>query len=134
MTLRLVPLPALSRRIEIRLIIRPIVAITSMPVDATSGNADFATPQDGQLCGNGCPAGTTVSLDTGRMHYANLNLLASFHHTPRTIRRALAHIEQGVIQARDFVDGEHPLSELPVLFKSMAAGNRAVKTLIRVRH
>jgi L-iditol 2-dehydrogenase len=81
----------------------------------------------------GCPSGTTVSLDTSLMHYSGLKLLASFHHTPRTIRRALQFIESGVIRAADFVDGDCPLSELPDLFRSMAAGNRAVKTLVRVR-
>jgi len=80
----------------------------------------------------GCPSGTVVSLDTARIHYSGLTLLASFHHTPRTVRRALELIEAGVIQAGDFVDGECPLSRLPELFQSMAAGNRAVKTLIRV--
>src|SRR5260221_5421871 len=48
----------------------------------------------------GCPSGTTVSLDTALIHYSNLTLLASFHHTPRTIRRALEFIESGVIQAQ----------------------------------
>lgn len=81
----------------------------------------------------GCPAGTTVTLDTTMIHYSNLTLLASFHHTPRTIRQALALIEAGVVQERDFVDGECPLSDLPRLFESMSAGNHAVKTLIRVR-
>jgi len=80
----------------------------------------------------GCPAGTNVTLDTARIHYSSLTLLASFHHTPRTIRRALELVEAGVIRAADFVDGERPLSRLPELFQSMAAGNRAVKTLIRV--
>src|SRR3989440_5428031 len=81
----------------------------------------------------GCPSGTVVSLDTASIHYSGLTLLASFHHTPRTVRRALELIETGVIKAGDFVDGECPLSRLPELFQSMAAGNRAVKTLIRVR-
>jgi L-iditol 2-dehydrogenase len=81
----------------------------------------------------GCPSGTTVSLDTGRLHYSNLKLMASFHHTPRTIRRALKYIEAGVVHSRDFVDGESALSELPALFERMTAGNKAVKTLIRVR-
>lgn len=81
----------------------------------------------------GCPAGTTVSLDTSRIHYSNLTLLASFHHTPRTIRRALEYIEKGVIRAKDFVDGECALSELPGLFRAMATGNKAVKTMIRVK-
>lgn len=80
----------------------------------------------------GCPSGTTVSLDTQTIHYSNLALQASFHHTPRAIRRALEIIEAGVIRADDFVDGECPLTQLPELFKSMAAGNHAIKTLIRV--
>lgn len=81
----------------------------------------------------GCPAGTSVSLDTGLIHYSNLTLRASFHHTPRTIRRALAFIESGIIRAADFVDGECALSELPSLFARMTAGNRVVKTLVDVR-
>jgi L-iditol 2-dehydrogenase len=80
----------------------------------------------------GCPAGTTITLDTTLIHYSNLTLLASFHHTPRTIRRALEFVETGVIRAEDFVDGECPLTKLPELFKAMAAGNHAIKTLIRV--
>lgn len=81
----------------------------------------------------GCPSGTTVSFDTALLHYSNLMLLASFHHTPRTIRRALEFVESGVVRAADFVDGECSLMELPQLFKSMAAGNHAVKTFIDVR-
>jgi L-iditol 2-dehydrogenase len=79
----------------------------------------------------GCPSGTKVSFDTGLLHYSNLTLLASFHHTPQTIRRALEYIETGVIRAADFVDGECALAELPKLFRSMATGNHAVKTLVR---
>jgi L-iditol 2-dehydrogenase len=80
----------------------------------------------------GCPAGARVSFDTGLLHYSNLTLLASFHHTPRTIRRALELVEAGLIHAGDFVDGECPLSRLPELFHSMTTNNHAVKTLIRV--
>lgn len=80
----------------------------------------------------GCPGGTSITLDTTLIHYSNLTLRASFHHTPRTIRRALELIETGVIRAKDFVDGECPLADLPALFKSMAEGNRAVKTAVRV--
>jgi L-iditol 2-dehydrogenase len=81
----------------------------------------------------GCPAQTSVTLDTGLLHYSNLVLLASFHHTPRTIRRALELIESGVIRAADFVDGSCELTDLPDLLRRMATGNRAIKTLVRVR-
>ena len=80
----------------------------------------------------GCPSGTSVNLDTGLIHYSNLTLLASFHHTPNAIRGALAWIERGVIRASDFVDADCPLTELPELFRGMASGNRAVKTFIDV--
>jgi L-iditol 2-dehydrogenase len=80
----------------------------------------------------GCPSGTSVTLETSLLHYSNLTLLASFHHTPRSIRTALDLIERGVIRAGDFVDGEASLDELPELFRSMAQGNRSVKTCIRM--
>jgi L-iditol 2-dehydrogenase len=80
----------------------------------------------------GCPSGTTVSFDTALIHYSNLRMLASFHHTPRSIRKALEFIESKAVRASDFVDGECPLTRLPELFQSMAKGNRAVKTLVRV--
>ncbi len=80
----------------------------------------------------GCPGGTSVTFDTTLIHYSNLTLLASFHHTPRTIRRALGLIEAGTVRAADFVDGEAGLTELPELFRSMATGNRAVKTFVDV--
>jgi L-iditol 2-dehydrogenase len=81
----------------------------------------------------GCPSGTTITLDTTVIHYSDLTLLASFHHTPRTIRRALEFIEAGVIRADDFVNGECPLTGLPELLKSMTTGNHVVKTLIKVK-
>jgi len=81
----------------------------------------------------GCPSGSTITLDTSLLHYSSLTLVASFHHTPRTIRRALEFIENGVIRGADFIDGECLLSGLPELFQSMAKGNHAVKTLIQVQ-
>lgn len=81
----------------------------------------------------GCPGDTSVTLDTGLIHYSSLTLLASFHHTPRSIRRALQYIEEGVIRAEDFVKDEVPLSRLPESFEAMAAGNAPVKTSVDVR-
>jgi len=81
----------------------------------------------------GCPAGARVSLETGWLHYSSLTLISSFHHTPRSLRRALELIETGVVSARDFVTGECALADLPELFRRMSAGNRAVKTRVRTR-
>lgn len=78
----------------------------------------------------GCPSGTSVQFDTSLIHYSQLKLLASFHHTPQTIREALRLIEQGIISSKIFVNGTCQLDDLPALLKSMAQGNRAVKTVV----
>lgn len=102
---------------------RPEVWETAVELVRKGGRVNFF---------GGCPAGTRVSFDTGLLHYSSLTLVASFHHTPRTIRRALGFIESGVIRAADFVDGQCVLDELPALFHAMAAGNQAIKTLVKV--
>jgi L-iditol 2-dehydrogenase len=79
----------------------------------------------------GCPSGTTASFPTELIHYSSITLVSSFHHTPRAMRRALELIESGVVRARDFVNGTCALENLPELFRSMSAGNRAVKTLVQ---
>ena len=37
----------------------------------------------------GCASGTTVSIDTRRLHYDEVNIISSFHHTPKYFREAL---------------------------------------------
>jgi L-iditol 2-dehydrogenase len=81
----------------------------------------------------GCPTGTRVSFDTAWLHYSSVRLAASFHHNPASVRRALDYIQRRIVRSADFVDGECSLEQLPTLFQAMAAGNRAVKTLVRTR-
>ena len=44
---------------------------------------------------SGLPAGTEVALDAYRIHYEELTLRGAFHHTPRTVRAALAFLASG---------------------------------------
>ena len=44
-----------------------------------------------------------VQLDTKRLHYSEITLKATFHHTPDTVRRAFALIAE----KQDSVDGLH---------------------------
>ncbi len=48
----------------------------------------------------GCAVGTHVSLDTNKIHYSDITLRATFHHTPAICRRALDLIAGGRFQAR----------------------------------
>ncbi len=78
----------------------------------------------------GCPADTSVSLDTNLLHYSELTCKASFHHTPAHIRRALDVIIAGHVTARDFVNHEEPLANLPQVMQHLAHHNGSLKTAI----
>lgn len=61
----------------------------------------------------GCAADTSITLDTKRIHYSEITIKASFHHTPQYIRAALDVIKEGKIDAHEFISGREPLSKLP---------------------
>jgi len=67
----------------------------------------------------GPPSGTTISLDTNLIHYSDLTLKASFHHTPATARRAFDLITSGRFHAQDFLTGTATIEDLPNVFRAM---------------
>lgn len=67
----------------------------------------------------GPPSGTSVSLDTNLIHYSDLTLKASFHHTPATARRAFELIASGRFRAQDYLTGTSTLADLPNVFRAM---------------
>src|SRR2546430_286237 len=42
----------------------------------------------------GCATGTKVELDTNLLHYSEITLKATFHHTPETVRKAFRLITE----------------------------------------
>jgi L-iditol 2-dehydrogenase len=84
----------------------------------------------------GPPAGTSVALDTNLIHYSDLTLKASFHHTPATARKALAMLQSGRFDCEAFLTSNAGLADVPQLFQRMltrpAEGTRPdIKTVIR---
>jgi L-iditol 2-dehydrogenase len=67
----------------------------------------------------GPPAGTTVTFDTNLIHYSDLNIKASFHHTPATAKRAFDLLCSGRFKCEDFLTGSAALEEVPEVFKRM---------------
>jgi L-iditol 2-dehydrogenase len=78
----------------------------------------------------GCATGTKVELDTARIHYGGLRMLASFHHTPRVVREALQLIAAGKVRSLDYITGEAPLSELVSVLRAMDNRGSEIKTAI----
>lgn len=67
----------------------------------------------------GPPAGTSVTLDTNLIHYSDLTLKASFHHTPGTARRAFDLLRSGRFDCAAFLTGTAVLAEVPEVFARM---------------
>jgi L-iditol 2-dehydrogenase len=82
-----------------------------------------------QLFG-GCPRGTEVKVDPTALHYSEITIKSSFHHTPQFIREALDAIVRGEVCAADFITGEAPLAEVPAVFHHMKNRNGELKTAI----
>jgi L-iditol 2-dehydrogenase len=82
-----------------------------------------------QLFG-GCPPGTTVPLDTHRLHYSEIAVKSAYHHRPTTFRRALDLLASGRLHPEALLSAERPLSELETALRSMRR-REALKVVIR---
>jgi L-iditol 2-dehydrogenase len=78
----------------------------------------------------GCAVGTRVTLDTNRIHYSDITLRATFHHTPAICRRALDLIASGRFQAGAFITGHAHLYELNRVFEKLMNRSSEIKTAI----
>lgn len=66
----------------------------------------------------GCPAGTHVDLPTGPLHYSELTLRGSYHHTPDAFREALALIAGGDIPVGRLLQREIGLADVPDVLRA----------------
>jgi L-iditol 2-dehydrogenase len=81
----------------------------------------------------GPPSGTKVQLDTNRLHYGDITLKASFHHTPSACRTAFELVTSGRFKCAEYITGRAGLDEVPSLFARMMnrdGGAREIKTAV----
>lgn len=81
----------------------------------------------------GPPSGTRVQFDTNRLHYGDITLKASFHHTPQTCRTAFELITSGRFRCAEAITGRVGLDQVPELFARMlkrTGGSREIKTAV----
>jgi L-iditol 2-dehydrogenase len=77
----------------------------------------------------GPPSGTRVTLDTNRLHYGEITLKASFHHTPATCRTAFELVTSGRFKSADYITGRATLADVPGLFHRMLNRSQSGSTL-----
>lgn len=51
----------------------------------------------------GCAQGTSVNIDTRRLHYDEVKIISSFHHTPRYFKQALDLIASGEVEVEKLI-------------------------------
>jgi L-iditol 2-dehydrogenase len=78
----------------------------------------------------GCARNVKMEIEPAELHYSEITIKSSFHHTPHFMREALAEVARGDVRASDFVTGESPLRDLPRVFEQMKNRNSQIKTAI----
>lgn len=78
----------------------------------------------------GCPSQTKIQLDADLLHYAEITVKGTFHHTPRMVRLALRLVADGAIDVDALVTKEAPLAQLPGVLEAMMGKNGTMKTAI----
>jgi L-iditol 2-dehydrogenase len=71
----------------------------------------------------GCAAGTSIQLDTRRMHYDSLTLLAPFHFRPADVIRARQLLAERKLGVDRIIKERRRLSELPQVFDLLEKGD-----------
>ncbi len=51
----------------------------------------------------GCASGTSVNIDTRRLHYDEVKIISSFHHTPKYFKEALDLIIEGKVDVEKLI-------------------------------
>jgi L-iditol 2-dehydrogenase len=71
--------------------------------DAWRMAVSLARPGGEVVFHGGCPAGSRVDLPTGPLHYSELTLRGSYHHTPDVFREAIALLQRGDIAVSELL-------------------------------
>ncbi len=77
----------------------------------------------------GCKSGTTVNLDTRRLHYDEVQIISVFHHTPQYFRQALDLIADGHVDVTKLITKKMHLSEAKAALEAHERGE-AIKVLL----
>jgi L-iditol 2-dehydrogenase len=77
----------------------------------------------------GPPSGTRVPLDTNRLHYGDITLKASFHHTPVTCRTAFELVTSGRFKCAGYITGRVALDAVPAVFARMMHRDGSIKDI-----
>jgi len=91
-------------------------------VEVWEQSVDYARRGGTVILFGGCPGGTTVGLDTRRLHYDQIELLSPFHFGTEAVRLAREWLLDPAFKVDDLLSGERSLEEGPEVFEALHAG------------
>ena len=93
------------------------VAIEAVGLPETWEQALSLVSKGGRvLCYGGCAKGTEMKVDTYRLHYDEINLMGTFHYTPKVMDQAIDLLCQDEINTEHFTKEVRTLEDLPNIF------------------
>jgi L-iditol 2-dehydrogenase len=78
----------------------------------------------------GCPSGSVIRVDTGRLHYDQVSVFSPFHFTPRDVRTSYELLAGAELDAGAVISGEYPLEGLTEAFARLQRGEGAKFAII----
>jgi L-iditol 2-dehydrogenase len=78
----------------------------------------------------GCPGGSKVSFDTRRLHYDEIKLVSSFHHTPYHFKKAMDLLTSLEIDPRLLITDVLPMASFETALQQVEAG-KAMKIALK---
>lgn len=77
----------------------------------------------------GCESGTSINIDTRRLHYDEIKVISVFHHTPKYFREALNLIAENEIDVEKLITLKMPL-EFTKQALQLHSNGEAIKVLL----
>lgn len=79
----------------------------------------------------GCKSGTTITLDTARVHYDQLRLLGVFHFDPAAVREAYGLLaDKRIVLTPLIAERRYGLAQVPELFAQLDKGQGGIKNAV----
>lgn len=94
---------------------------------------DAAAPGGCVVLVGGCPGGSTVTLPTGPLHYAEVDVRGAFHHDRGEVDRALALLASGAVAVDDLLAPPIGLEALAAALTAPAPSAAARKLVVDPR-
>jgi L-iditol 2-dehydrogenase len=91
-------------------------------VEAWRAAVAAAAPGGVVVLVGGCPGGTEISFETGPLHYDELELRGSFHHSPHEVDLALEALARDEALWRTLLGPTIALEELPTALRTPTGG------------